>query len=167
VSKLLGNILLAALLVLLLGACGPEEETTTAGKAEEGAAEESEELQMIELPKAPAAEPGETLTYGFTADKSSGAMTSFLELAINDVHNLWAELMIQGGYSMPVVDYSLPYAGEAETTGCTSSGSTGPDDAFYCAEDDAIVFMNELAMKIWKSEAEANGGPAQLPEILR
>lgn len=158
-SKLPGNILLAAFLVLWLGACGPEEEATTAGKTEEGAAEESKELQMIELPKAPAAEPGETLTYGFTADKSSGAMTSFLELAINDVHNLWAELMVGGGHSMPVVDYSLPYAGETETTGCTSSGSTGPDDAFYCAEDDAIVFMNELAMKIWKSEAEANGGP--------
>ncbi|WKA54467.1 neutral zinc metallopeptidase [Planococcus shixiaomingii] len=155
VFNLPGNILITILMVLVLGACGPEQETSTAGNEEP-----SGELKMIELPKAPAAEPGETVTYGFTADKSSGAMTSYLELLINNVHSLWAELMVQGGHNMPVVDYSLPYAGETEATSCIGTGSTGPDDAFYCAEDDAIVFANELAMKIWESEVESNADPA-------
>lgn len=154
-----GNFLLTALLVLLLGACGPEPETSTAGNAEQQTAGESGELEMIELPKAQAAEPGETVDYGFTAEKSSGAMTSFLDLTINNVHNLWAELMVQGGHSVPFVDYSLPYEGDTETTSCTSTGSTGPDDAFYCAEDDAIVFANELAMEMWESEVASNGDP--------
>ena len=158
-TKLHGNILLAALLVLLLGACGPEQETSTAEPAEEQAAEKSRELNMIELPKARSAEPGETVDYGFTAEKSSGAMTSFLELVLNDVHNFWAELMVQGGYDTPFVDYILPYAGDTEATNCTSTGSTGPDDAFYCAEEDLIVFANELAMDIWESEVASNGDP--------
>ena len=67
-SRQHGNILLAALL-LGLGACGPEQEATTAEPAEEQAAEESEELEMIELPQAWTAEAGETLSYGFTADE--------------------------------------------------------------------------------------------------
>lgn len=158
-TKLHGNILIAALLVLLLGACGPEEETSTAEPAEEQAAEESGELNVIELPKARTAEAGETMSYGFTADKSSRAMTSFLEVALNDIHNFWAELMVQGGHDMPFVDYILTYAGDTEATNCTSTGSTGPDDAFYCAEEDLIVFANERAMNIWESEAASNGDP--------
>lgn len=158
-GKLPGNILLAVGLILVMGACGPEQEASTDGDAEEGAVEESAELELVELPKAPAAGAGETLGYGFTAEESSGAMTSFLELAINDVHSMWAEMMVQGGYSMPVVDYILTYEGETEATGCTASGETGPDDAFYCAEEDLIVFVNELAMEIWRSAAEADGGP--------
>lgn len=99
------------------------------------------------------------MDYGFMAEDSSGAMTSFLELALNDVHNFWSELMIEGGYQMPGVDYILTYDGETETTACTETGSTGPDDAFYCAEEDLIVFANELAMKIWESEVASSEEP--------
>lgn len=158
-KKLNGKIFSAALLMLVLGACGPEQESSTAEPADEQAAEESKELNMIELPKARTAEPGEAISYGFTADKSSGAMTSFLELALNDIHNFWAELMVQGGHDMPFVDYILTYDGETEATDCTAAGSTGPDDAFYCAEEDLIVFANELAMDLWESEAASNGDP--------
>lgn len=158
-SKQHSNFLAVALLVLLLGACGPEQETSTAENAGQQTEGESGELEMMELPKAPAAGPGESVDYGYTADKSSAAMTSFLDLVINNVHNLWAELMVQGGHNMPVVDYSLPYAGETETSSCVSTGTTGPEDAFYCAEDDAIVFANELAMEIWESLVALNEDP--------
>lgn len=60
---------------------------------------------------------------------------------------------------MPYLDCSLPYADETETTSCIDAGSTGPDDALYCAEEDTIVFSNELAMNIRQREVEANGDP--------
>ncbi|MGI2328114.1 neutral zinc metallopeptidase [Planococcus sp. YIM B11945] len=155
VSKLPGYLLFAASMILL-GACGPEEETTPAGNEE---APKSGGLELIDWPEAPAAEVGAIAASDFTTEKGSAAMTSYLEVTLNNVHNFWAGLMTQAGLSPVFVDYDLAYEGDAVETRCAESSSTGPDDAFYCAEDDLIVFANELAVKMWKSEAETNDDP--------
>src|SRR5690606_4714772 len=131
------------LLISLAAACAPAEESGNTESAEGETTEATEELKPVELPEARTAESGATLSYGYKADDTSTAMTSFIELLLNDVHNLWAELMMEGCQGMPMVDYILSYEGEEEETGCTPTGSTGPEDAFYCAEEDLIVLANE------------------------
>lgn len=153
------KILITGTMIMLLPQCNPiqrpaylmtEEQQTREPVASEQELKTENVLEPREfnLPKAEPAAPGEGLKSAFENGTSTETMEDYMTYVIYDVHEFWASLMHQGGYSPPFVDYSFPSAADAEKH-ATECGFPNKADAFFCPIDDQIVVTQEMAQQVW------------------
>jgi predicted metalloprotease len=87
------------------------------------------------------------------APSRAATMEQYLEDQLLDVHEYWSWFQAEVGGPTPRVYYDFPTSGEVVTGLC---GSSDDDTMQYCPRDDQITFSQDLAVRLWNGQYQAN-----------
>ncbi|MDN7244637.1 neutral zinc metallopeptidase [Planococcus shenhongbingii] len=166
------QLLFALLAVISLMGCGDSKENSNQESANEQGSDQGTDTEKpvnqdstnlettdphaFDLPKGDTAEAQEAFNSEMTTQSVDYTMADYLNYVFNDIHNFWAELMIQAGYPEPVVHYVFPTVGESVPSSCEETGYTSELEFYYCPADDQIVFTQQLAVHLWEGTLKVN-----------
>jgi predicted metalloprotease len=87
--------------------------------------------------------------------KDAPTMYQYLESTVLDVNDYWVRYEAAVGGPSTSVGYVFPNTGEVVAS-APECGNSNDDSMFYCPGDDRIVFSQDVAVRVWQGQYQAN-----------